>query len=291
MKYLPLIIIALFLGGCTLSLPALTNKQSASDHISFAVIGDNEGINPTYDDLMKKIAADKSIAFVLHVGDLTAHGKTDEYAEMKSHLKSLGVTMPLYAVPGNHDITDDPNRTGFQAAFGSLPRSIDTGDIHLVLLDNADRKIGFSDSTLAWLEKDLANWQASKLASSQDSQLANSQIIIAYHRPFGYPLAATVGDDETKASRASNEKFRSILAKYDVAQIFTGHIHTNLSYDYSIAKDANGNTTKSVPVEITGGGGQPPQDLISSFLQPDYHYLKVTVVPNGKLSIEKYQDQ
>lgn len=271
-KVILLGIIALFVvSGCTLK---LSEKPSSDpEKLTFAVIGDNEGVNEHFSSLMKKIDEDPSIEFILHVGDLTNLGSEREIAEIEHFLSNQKRQIPFYVVPGNHDIKEDADRKKLAAAFGGVPRSLDIKNMHLILLDNADRKIGFTDETLAWLEQDLAKVQ-------------NKKIIISFHRPFGYPLSETLGDDETTASRKSNERFKEIVAAFEISYIFTGHIHTNLEFPYVVERNEKNMPTKSIPVVVTGGGGQPPQDIFSSLFSPDYHYLKVTLT-DGAFEIEK----
>jgi predicted phosphodiesterase len=236
---------------------------------TFAVIGDNEGDNDTYRNLLGQIAADKDVQFVLHVGDLTANGGTQELSEVQALHTEIGLTVPMYAVPGNHDIKNDKNRSVFTQAYGELPRSLDLGNIQLVLLDNADRKVGFTADELSWLENDLSSLQIRKQS--------NQVTILAYHRPFAYPLADFLGDDETATSRKSNNAFLAILARNPVDHIFTGHIHTALDYTMVTKEDATNRATKTVPVTISGGGGQPIQSAFGGLVKENYHWLKVTV--------------
>lgn len=266
-KILVLSIIALFfLTGCTLSLFSGKKESTETKTTTFAVIGDNEGVNDEYTRLFGQIAKDPDIEFVLHVGDLVANGGKTEIDEFLKYQQMFNLQVPFYAIPGNHDTYDDPDRTAFVEAFGVIPRSIDFEQVHLVLLDNAERKVGFTDAELDWLEKDLQS-------------AAGKKIILAYHRPFNYPFAATFGDDETKTSRASNEKFQAMISNYSIAAIFNGHIHTYLEFPF-IIYDAT-NTSKRIPDYVSGGGGQPPQDIFASIFSADYHWLKVTVTDDG----------
>ena len=232
----------------------------------FAVIGDNEGENPTYNDLVSQIAQDSTIQFVLHVGDATPTGSATELQALKDLHRRLGINIPVYMVPGNHDIKDVNWRTAWGSSEGRPWRSVDIGNLHLVLLDNADRKIGFPDEELLWLENDL---------QQRDDQRAT---IVAFHRPFNYPLANILGDDETRTSRLSNERFATILAQHPVDQIFTGHVHTAIDYTMALERDANDRISKSVPVTISGGGGQPIQTAFGGLLKEKFHALKVEVV-------------
>ncbi|MFA5030954.1 MAG: metallophosphoesterase [Patescibacteria group bacterium] len=270
-KILLISIIALFaLTGCTFNF-FQNEKGMDSSGVTFAVIGDNEGMNTYYDTFMTQIAKDPDVQFVLHVGDIVENGGQTELNEIIAHQKTLGLDVPMYVVPGNHDIYDDPELTAFNNTFGEIPRSIDIGDVHLVLLNNADRKIGFTDAELDWLNKDL-------------SENAKKNIVLAYHRPFNYPLANTLGDDETAKSEKSNERFQEIIAKYNILAMFNGHIHTYLKFPFIVHDDTN--ATKSIPVYISGGGGQIPQDIFASLFSSDYHWLKVTI-KNGEFTAVK----
>lgn len=237
---------------------------------TFAVIGDNEGANPVYDDLIQQIATDSNIQFLLHVGDATPTGTKQEFQDLQQLHRRLGLTIPVYIVPGNHDIIADKAATAWKTTIGERWRSVDIGNIHLVLLDNADRKVGFPDEELNWLEKDLAN--------SPIRERADSLTILAYHRPFNYPLASILGDDETRTSRKSNERFAAILARNPVDHIFAGHVHTAIDYTMVLERDTNDRVTKSVPVTVSGGGGQPIQTAFGGLLKEKFHALKVEVL-------------
>ena len=57
-----------------------------------------------------------------------------------------------------------------------------------------------------------------------------------------------------------------ILKEYPVDQIYSGHVHTYLSYDI-----------EDTPAIITGGGGALPQSIMGGEKSAYYHYIKVTV--------------
>ncbi len=245
--------------------------------ITFAIISDNEGDNAHYRDLVQQIVADTDVQFLLHLGDATSRGGLDELRALQALHTELGLTVPVYAVPGNHDIKDDANRADFHAAFGNVPRSIDFENLHLVLLDNADRKVGFTKADLDWLERDLAD--------APTRRRANALTILAYHRPFAYPLADFFGDDETPTSRKTNERFLSILGQYPVDHVFTGHIHTAFDFAMVTKTDATNRAVQTVPVTISGGGGQPIQSAFGGLIKENFHWLKVTVT-EGEIKTE-----
>jgi hypothetical protein len=125
--------------------------------------------------------------------------------------------------------------------------------VRFVLLDNADRTVGFSAETLAWLNRDIEGH-------------LSARYVIAFHRPFGIPFDSIIGDDETTASRATNEKLMKTLLNVRVMAIFTGHLHTYLPY-----------TIDGIPTYITGGGGGPAQKGLAAFTKTSHHFLLVRV--------------
>ena len=229
----------------------LTRGTSRSVQLRFAVVGDNHGVNPVYRQIIDELK-DKDLSFLLNVADTTEFGTREEFLAIQELEQSL--PFPVYHTLGNHDIKSDSTRKIFTEVFDQEPwRSYTFGQVHLVILDNGDRKAGFSEASLDWLEKDL-------------SEHKDKSILVAYHRPFDLPLSAIVGDDETSTSRASNRRLVSILRQYPVKQIFTGHIHTYLPYAVS-----------GIPAVVTGGGGDPAQSILGGPANNNFHYLVVEI--------------
>lgn len=214
----------------------------------FLVIGDNHGVNPIYQAALAR-AKKEHVDFVLNLADLTDNGTAQEFAAVDELERSYGV--PVYHTLGSHDLKTDGTGALYTERFQPRWYSKDIGTVHLVVLDNADRTIGFSKEELAWLDKDLT---------------ANTKgiTILTFHRPFGFPLADLLGDDETPTSRRSNDAFRVILAKHPVTRIYTAHLHTHATYSLD-----------SVPVEISGGGGDPAQAILGG---PDHNFFHAIMV-------------
>lgn len=219
--------------------------------VRFAAVGDNHGINPVYQQIIADLKAQK-YAFLVNLADTSELGKTEEFQAVKELESTL--PFPVYHTAGNHDIKSDPTRQSFLNVFGHARwYAIDQGRVHLIMLDNADRKVGFPNAELDWLEQDLAAH-------------AHSVNIIAYHRPFDLPLAAVFGDDETATSSTSNTRFKAIISQANVKQILTAHLHTYLPYEVA-----------GVPVVISGGGGDPAQVVLGGPTNNYFHYLDITV--------------
>ncbi|MBI4092618.1 MAG: metallophosphoesterase [Candidatus Kerfeldbacteria bacterium] len=233
-------------------------RPNANEQLIFAVIGDTEGHIDTYRQLLA-LAKTNGAAFVIHVGDVSADGSNASLDQMRE--VAAAQELPVYTVPGNHDIRVDPTRQTFAARFNKVNFAFEASGFRFALLDNADRQVGFSDQTLAWLADDLA-------------QHRQATYVLAFHRPFGFPLSSIVGDDETPPSRAANNQFLSIISRAQVAAIFSGHLHIYLPYKLN-----------SIPAYITGGGGGDPQPELGRLGQQANHLLLVKV-RDGRLRAE-----
>lgn len=218
----------------------------------FAVVGDNHGVSPIYEQILNDLDRVQP-AFLLNVADTSEHGSVEELRAVQQ--LEAGHDFPVYHVIGNHELQTDPTGGIFRQVFGRPEcTAIDIDQIRLVLLDNADRKTGFSDTCL-----DVAR---AALASA-----GQKKVFVAYHRPFGLPFDDLLGDDETPTSRQTNERLRAILRSTDqVAYIFNGHIHTYIPY-----------SLEDIPAVVTGGGGDQAQAAIGGAKANYFHYLLVTV--------------
>lgn len=237
-----------------------TPKQ---DEVKIAVIGDSEGVNPTFEKILEQLQSE-NLDQLIHVGDLTALGDPSDMQQVLSALQTQ--PYPTQVVVGNNDL--GPSNTPDLSVFESLVRtptytSFDIDSVHLVLLDNANRQVGFSEEELLWFENDLHT---------------NTQpwVLLFMHRPIKVPFEELIGGDETKKSRQSNEHFLSILAKYPVDHIFTGHLETFVEYDLAGTR-----------VTVTGGAhDRPNQTGFGVSLPNEPHYTLVTI-SDTELQVEK----
>lgn len=238
---------------------AIRKSPVAAPTVTFAVVGDNHGVNPVYRQIIKDLGTQK-LSFLLNVADTSEYGRREEFVATRTLEKTL--PFPVYHVLGSHDIKTDPTGQIFSDVFQQPVRhTVDTGNIHLITLNNADRKIGFPAADLVWLKKDLAAHP-------------DTVNLIAYHRPFDLPFASLLGDDETAASRKTDEVFTSIVSPANTAYIFTAHLHTYLPY-----------AVNGIPAVVTGGGGDPAQIVLGGSKNNLFHYLIVTV-KGGKVTTE-----
>lgn len=115
---------------------------------TFAVLGHVRGgkdgeLYYLLDDLLAKVRA-RDPDFVVLTGDMIwgqyhrphsePEGIREEWRALDDSLASLGV--PVYRVPGNHDINDAVTRDVYFERYDTLPRAFDVGESRFVLLSS-----------------------------------------------------------------------------------------------------------------------------------------------------------
>ncbi len=249
------LLVGLVAGVAWLALPRII-RPSGNDApvLRFFVVGDNHGPRLVYKELLTKAKA-AGASFVVNLADLTEHGTADELRAVRALEDEAG--LPVKHVIGSHDIKSDPTRAVWEREIGPAYQTFAEGDARFILLDNADRTVGFPDKELTWLESTL---------QSNRSRFT----FLFYHRPFGLPLEGLFGDDETPASRKTNSTFRGLLRADPPTMIFTAHVHLYLPY-----------ALENIPAYVTGGGGDPTQTLLGGTKSSFFHGLLVTVRDDG----------
>lgn len=226
---------------------------------AFAVMGDTEDMHGVTQRMLDDLK-NQPLDFIVHLGDVSSTGDPEKMKEVRDAFSAL--PFPTYYVVGNNDLVyDDATETRtssvFEEALEQTPNfAIEHHNAHILLLDNSNRRIGFSDATLTWLTDQLTH--------------NASYTFLFYHRPLHLPLEDIFGDDETTYSREQNEKFLSLITQYPITHIFNGHIHTYLSY-----------TLQGIPDTVSGGGGAYPQAILGGESAAYFHYVIVHVPNDG----------
>jgi predicted phosphodiesterase len=183
---------------------------------SFAVVGDSQGHN---DVLAKGLNMTNGCDFVVHCGDLTPSGRSEEFAAVEATLNSSGV--PVFTTPGNHDVKTD-NSSEFVSRFGPTRYSFDYGGVRFAFVDSSDLDI--SPEEISWLDKAFTG--------------ADRKVIVT-HAPCYDPFEGNHTLDTPSCDRL--EQFASDA---HVTAVFSGHIHS-----YYVLRVDN------TDFVITGGAG------------------------------------
>lgn len=179
------------------------------------------GLDPSarfYDALSHALRAHGDAERLVLTGDLTHHGRPEEYAQLRALLAD--VPMPISFLLGNHD-----DRAAFRAAFPEAPvdesgfvQSVaDAGSHRLICLDTLHPETepyhgGFlCAARLAWLEAAL---------SGSDRPC----VVFQHHPPMDVGFA---GMDAIRLANGAEEL--ELLSRHDAAHLVAGHVHRTIS--------------------------------------------------------------
>ncbi len=159
-------------------------------------------------------------AMLILMGDLTHHGKTDQYARLKAVLDSCPI--PVVPMIGNHD-----RRDAFYGVFKTAPNahgfvqdSIDLPHHRIITLDTLDGPpypTGHHAGRLCHVRMD---WLAAQMQDVGDL----IPLVFAHHPPFDTGI---VGMDAIKL--VDGGPLLDLIATNPRAHLFCGHIHRTIS--------------------------------------------------------------
>jgi len=199
----------------------ISHKLKDPEKFRFALVGDPQGNMKFFKKMLKKIKENKPL-FIIIPGDLVEDGTSQQY---KEYLKTISVfPIPIYHIPGNHDIT-----CGGRSRF---------------LWDISPTDYYFHSGKFRFIMLDSSRWY---LRENQWKNLANqlkgaSNCFVFMHVP---PYSPQKNFDEyTLAWKGQKKRFLSLMKRYKVDAVFSGHIH-------GFQKE----TRDGVQYYISGGGG------------------------------------
>ena len=194
---------------------AFTFLQISDSHVGFDKPA-NPDARATLREAIERIKALPSKpAFMIHTGDISHLSKDEEFDDADQLIREAG--MPVFYVPGEHDLLDDGAGKAYLDRYGKGSRgagwySFDQQGVHFVGLVNVvNLKAGglgnLGAEQLDWLQGDLAG-----LASS-------TPIVVFAHIPLWtvYPEWGWGTDDSAQAL--------SLLKRFGSVTVLNGHIH------------------------------------------------------------------
>ncbi len=154
------------------------------------------------------------------LGDLTHHGKRDQYARLQQALSSN--RLPLYATLGNHD-----SAKNFVQAFpdqvdadGFAQHAFDLGPLRVLILDTHDHQ-GAVQQHAGWLCERRLRWLDIQLALAGQRPL----LVACHHPPF-----ATGFDGMDAINLINGDALLMRLRDYPgPLHLLCGHIHRTIS--------------------------------------------------------------
>ncbi len=247
---LPLCLLVTLTGHCMIGAAATVSASQLP--VRFAIIGDRTGGHEPgiHGQIVQEIERLKP-DFVITVGDMIegydddtarVHNEWDEYLEI---IKPL--SMPIYYVPGNHDIWSDLSYEIYRERVAEPNYSFDCGGIHITIMENGrwDKSAQYPEEYLAWIADDLA--------ASQDAAYR----LVFVHKPFW----------EETVSYGRPDTLHSILKAHHVDAVITGHYHEYFNGIFD--------GIMYTSIGSSGGGTSPNAAGMK------YHYAWVTVDEGG----------
>ena len=197
----------------------------AASSFSFAQLSDshigfnkppNADARATFREAVAKVKALRVRPdFIIHTGDVSQLSRDEEFDDAEQILKELG--LPVFFVPGEHDMLDPESGKAFVNRFGKGSRgagwySFDHRGVHFIALVNvADLKPGgmgnLGAEQLKWLEADL------------QGRPSSTPIVAFAHIPL-WTVYADWGWGTDDASQALK-----LLARFGSVTVLNGHIH------------------------------------------------------------------
>jgi serine/threonine-protein phosphatase CPPED1 len=189
-------------------------------------------------------------AFVVITGDLI--NKTGDAAQTDEYLRIVGKldrSIPLYHLPGNHDIGNDPTPesiAAYVARYGPDHYSFRCGPVLGLVLNSCLVKSGQgapqqTEQQEAWLKAELAK-------AKQDNI---PHVIVFQHHPW---FTAKVDEADAYDNLPLQERrpHLDLLRQYGVTHVFAGHYHANVTTTYD-----------SLELVATGAIGKPLRNDVS----------------------------
>jgi hypothetical protein len=183
--------------------------------------------------------------FIVLLGDFV--GKADREEDWKKEIFDPGKTLfdhiPVFGVPGNHDVQYDPDFTVFRRLFvrpaHASPRSLTfaetiSGDLY-IFLDIYSRRPFFAFTEGPNLVRILRD--ASTNGRARHIFVLTHEGVISYWR--------------LRRGYSGLRPFTRVMAKYGVTAVISGHDHHYV----------RGTTYSGLPFFITGGGGSSLYDI------------------------------
>lgn len=143
------------------------------DTLIIAVISDSHQWYNDLEDEIADINRRDSIDFVMHLGDITDFGATQEYVWARDRLQRLNV--PYVVMQGNHDCLGTGNQT-FDKMFGNNDFSFIAGRIKFLMINTNAIEYDYSEPVpdFSFLEKEAVT----------DTSLFDRTIVCMHARPY-----------------------------------------------------------------------------------------------------------
>ncbi len=188
-------------------------------------------------------------AFIVNTGDLVDIPGDEEQLTRALHtLRKLDRSIPLYSVPGNHDVADAPTRqtlSWYRRRIGKDWYSFDHSGWHFVGLNSCIIAHGEhvpreAEKQRDWLHRDLKRVVAAY----------SSRIVVFMHHPL-FLNDPEEADHYFNIPRETRQEYLNLFREYGVRTVLAGHLHLN-----NFATDSTLDVVATGPVGMPFGGAR-----------------------------------
>lgn len=206
-------------------------------------------------------------AFVIVTGDLvnkpTEKGQADEYLRIAAKLDR---SIPLYQLPGNHDVGNDPapeSIAAYTARFGRDYYSFRSGSVIGLVLNSSLMR---SSKGAAKQAAEQEAWLKAELEKAKQEKIRH--VVVFQHHPW-FVENIDEPDGYHNMLRQQRRCFLDLFQQYGVTHVFAGHHHANATAKYG-----------SLEMVTTGAIGKP--------LRKDVSGLRVVIVRDSGIEHRFY---
>lgn len=196
-------------------------------------------------------------AFVIVTGDLV--NKADEKGQADEYLRiaaKLDRSIPLYQLPGNHDVGNDPTPesiAAYTARFGRNYYSFRSGPVMGLVLDSSLMR---SPQGAAQQAAQQENWLKAELEKARQEKVRH--VIVFQHHPW-FVESIDEPDEYHNMLRRQRRPLLDLFQQCGVTHVFAGHYHANATARYG-----------ALEMVTTGAIGKP--------LRKDVSGLRIVIV-------------
>jgi serine/threonine-protein phosphatase CPPED1 len=212
--------------------------------------------------------------FVVILGDLVNKaGDPDQIGEFKRITAKLDPSIPVYLLPGNHDLGNEPTPETLAAFRRNLGRdyySFRAGPVFGIVLDSP---LIFAPGKAPREYQEQETWLRSELETAKSS--GAKHIILFQHHPL-FKKSMNETDDYENIPSERRQHLAELLRKYGVHYIFAGHTHRNL-----LARDGQFEVVATAPVgKPLGDDGSGIRVVAVSDIGLSHHYYEFGRLPD-----------
>jgi 3',5'-cyclic AMP phosphodiesterase CpdA len=251
------------------------SKQAAKPYFfiqmsdpQFGMFSENKSFEQETKNFEKAIAEANRLhpAFVIVCGDLVNKGgDAAQIAEYKRIAGTLDRSIPLYSLPGNHDVGNNPTSesiAAYRKNIGSDYYTFENGNLFGIVLNSSlikepDGAKPEAAAQEAWLNTALEKGRKSK----------KTMVVFQHHSWFLGD--ANELDQYFNISTPVRKKYLSLFEKYGIKYVFAGHYHRNAS-----------GHTETLQMVTTGPVGKP--------LGSDKSGFRIVTVQGGQMTYNYY---